>query len=66
MKLLIVLALRLSECGGDGLGLLRRVQLMHPDDFWANYTLAYELREKEPGTAVGYYRARSPLDRKRR
>ncbi len=57
VKLLTVLALRLRDSGGDGVGVLRRVQLMHPTDFWANYTLAYELRETEPGTAIGYYRA---------
>ncbi len=57
VNLLSVLATVLNNRGGDGDALLRRVQLMHPTDFWANFLLAYELREKEPGSAIGYYRA---------
>jgi len=37
---LLALGERLYIVGGDGTGLLRRVQEEHPDEFWANFTLA--------------------------
>ena len=36
--LLLALGERLHLAGGDGIGLLRRVQEQYPDDFWANFT----------------------------
>jgi serine/threonine-protein kinase len=38
--LLLALGERLQLAGGDGVGLLRRVQEQYPDDFWTNFTLA--------------------------
>jgi serine/threonine-protein kinase len=38
--LLLALGERLQLVGGDGVGLLRRVQEQFPDDFWVNLTLA--------------------------
>jgi serine/threonine-protein kinase len=38
--LLLALGERLQLAGGDGVGLLRRVQKHDPDDFWTNFTLA--------------------------
>jgi tetratricopeptide (TPR) repeat protein len=38
--LLLALGERLQLAGGDGIGLLRRVQEQYPDDFWTNFTLA--------------------------
>ena len=57
VQLLAALGERLQGVGGDAAGLLRRVQLRHPDDFWANFVLGVELGEKEPVAAVGYLRA---------
>jgi eukaryotic-like serine/threonine-protein kinase len=41
--LLLALGERLQLAGGDGVGLLRRVQEQYPDDFWANFTLGRAL-----------------------
>jgi len=41
--LLLALGERLHLAGGDGIGLLRRVQGQYPDDFWVNFTLARAL-----------------------
>jgi eukaryotic-like serine/threonine-protein kinase len=41
--LLLALGERLQLAGGDGVGLLRRVQEQYPNDFWANFTLARAL-----------------------
>jgi serine/threonine-protein kinase len=37
--LLLALGERLQLAGGEGTGLLRRVQEQYPDDFWVNFTL---------------------------
>jgi tetratricopeptide (TPR) repeat protein len=37
--LLLALGEQLQLAGGDGIGLLRRVQEQYPDDFWVNFTL---------------------------
>jgi eukaryotic-like serine/threonine-protein kinase len=39
-SLLLALGERLQLAGGDGAGLLRRVQEQYPNDFWTNFTLA--------------------------
>jgi serine/threonine-protein kinase len=57
VHLLMALGERLQATGGEATGFLRRVQLDHPADFWANFTLGTALDEREPGGAVGYYRA---------
>jgi serine/threonine-protein kinase len=38
-------------------GLLRRALARHADDFWLNFQMGNALYEREPGEAVGYYRA---------
>jgi tetratricopeptide (TPR) repeat protein len=61
VPLLLALGERLTECGEDGLGFLRRVREQHPEDFWANFTLALALHgaERRPGgdpaPALAYY-----------
>jgi tetratricopeptide (TPR) repeat protein len=61
VPLLLALGERLSATGEDGLGFLRRVREQHPEDFWANFTLALALHgaERRPGgdpkPALAYY-----------
>ena len=43
VPLLLALGERLSAAGEDEVGLLRRVREQHPEDFWANFTLALAL-----------------------
>ncbi|OWK45453.1 serine/threonine-protein kinase [Fimbriiglobus ruber] len=57
VQLHISLAFRLQKAGGDALGLFKRVQAAHPDDFWATYLLACELDLRADPNAIGYYRA---------
>jgi serine/threonine-protein kinase len=55
VSLLLALGERLTACGEDGVGLLRRVQEQHPEDFWANFTLALALHgpQRYPGGKSG-------------
>ena len=61
LPLLLALGERLSATGEDGVGYLRRVREQHPEDFWANFTLALALHgpERRPGgdptPALAYY-----------
>jgi tetratricopeptide (TPR) repeat protein len=61
VSLLLALGERLTACGEDGVGFLRRVREQHPEDFWANFTLALALHgpERYPGgnsaPALVYY-----------
>jgi serine/threonine-protein kinase len=57
VQLLVALGERLRATGGDATGFLRRVQLEHPADFWTNFRLGNALESRQPGEAVGYYRA---------
>jgi tetratricopeptide (TPR) repeat protein len=60
-SLLLALGERLQLAGGDGIGLLRRVQEQYPDDFRTNFTLANALygaekqRKGDPARAAAYY-----------
>jgi tetratricopeptide (TPR) repeat protein len=42
---------------GDGVGLLRRVQAAHPNDFWAAFWLGEVLAARGDPDAAGYFRA---------
>jgi serine/threonine-protein kinase len=53
----LALAWRLGRLGGDDVGLLRRVQFAHPNDFWATFRLAMVLDRSHDPDAIGYYRA---------
>jgi eukaryotic-like serine/threonine-protein kinase len=61
IPLLLALGERLSATGEDGVGFLRRVREQHPEDFWANLTLALALhgagrqRRGDPEPALVYY-----------
>jgi serine/threonine-protein kinase len=61
VPLLLALGERLTACGEDGLGFLRRVREQHPEDFWVNFTLALALHGAErhprgdPAPALVYY-----------
>jgi tetratricopeptide (TPR) repeat protein len=61
VPLLLALGERLSAIGEDGAGFLQRVREQHPEDFWANFTLALALHraERHPGRdlrrALAYY-----------
>jgi serine/threonine-protein kinase len=57
VQLLVALGTRLSATGGNAVEFLRRVQRAHPADFWGNFELGLALEKREPGEAVGYYRA---------
>jgi serine/threonine-protein kinase len=54
-QLVVALGEQLLRLGGDAVGLLRRAQGRHPDDFWLNLELG--LLEDEPAEAAAYYRA---------
>jgi eukaryotic-like serine/threonine-protein kinase len=61
--LLLALGERLDLAGGDGIGLLRRVQEQYPEDFWVNFTLARALHcAVRQGT--GDWRAATPYYQK--
>jgi tetratricopeptide (TPR) repeat protein len=59
--MLLALGERLSATGADGVGFLRRVREQHPDDFWANFTLALVPHGAgrrpggDPALALAYY-----------
>jgi serine/threonine-protein kinase len=59
---LLALGERLQLAGGDGIGLLRRVQEQYPGDFWTNFTLARALHgvvrqgQGVPTAVAAYYR----------
>jgi serine/threonine-protein kinase len=55
VPLLVAFGRRLT--GGNATEFLRRVQRAHPADFWANFELGTGLAKREPGEAVGYFRA---------
>jgi serine/threonine-protein kinase len=64
VPLLLALGERLSASGEDGVGFLRRVREQHPEDFWANVTLALALHGAgrtppplagDPAPALVYY-----------
>jgi serine/threonine-protein kinase len=64
VPLLLALGERLSATGEDGVGFLRRVREQHPEDFWANFTLALALHGAgrtppplvgDPAPALVYY-----------
>jgi serine/threonine-protein kinase len=57
VQLLVALGRRLQATGGDATAFLARVHRVHPADFWANIELGNSLSKREPGEAVGYYRA---------
>jgi serine/threonine-protein kinase len=60
VSLLLALGERLQAAGGDALAFVRRVQYAHPDDFWANLTLAVlifrsPMDNSEKVQAIPYY-----------
>jgi serine/threonine-protein kinase len=61
VPLLLALGERLSATGKDGVGFFRRVREQHPEDFWANFTLALALHGAarhpggNPAPALVYY-----------
>ena len=55
---LLALATRAAATGADPIPFLKRVQGMHPGDFWANLALGDALRGKNaPAEAIRYYQA---------
>jgi tetratricopeptide (TPR) repeat protein len=56
-QLLILLAMKLGQADREAELLLRAAQRQHPEDFWLNFALGKELRERKPAEAVGFYRA---------
>jgi serine/threonine-protein kinase len=64
LPLLLALGEQLSATGEDGIGFLRRLREQHPEDFWANLTLALALHGAgrtppplvgDPAPALVYY-----------
>ena len=60
VSLLLALGERFQAVGGDGIGFVRKVQQAHPDDFWANFTLAAMIdgagvESKDKIQAIPYY-----------
>ena len=55
---LLALATRAAATGADPISFLKRVQGMHPGDFWVNLALGDALRGKNaPAEAIRYYQA---------
>lgn len=51
-------ALRQAEANDESVAVLRRAQLLYPDDFWVNHELAESLlRANDAAEALGYARA---------
>ncbi|QDV68964.1 Serine/threonine-protein kinase PknB [Rosistilla carotiformis] len=57
VQLLRAIGDRIGDAGMDTIAFRKQVQLAHADDFLANFTLADDLREREPAEAVRYYQA---------
>jgi eukaryotic-like serine/threonine-protein kinase len=58
LSLLLAVAERWQQAGGKTVPFLTKVQVAHPNDFWANIVLGNALREgKAPQDAVAYYEA---------
>jgi Flp pilus assembly protein TadD len=57
LPLLRAIQLRLTAEHKDPVPLLTRIQEVHPDDFWINYTLGGALIYRNPGEAVRYLQA---------
>jgi serine/threonine-protein kinase len=58
LPLLVAVAERLQDLGGDAVEFLKRVDRGRPGDFSVNFRLGFALMHKRsPGDAVGYYRA---------
>jgi eukaryotic-like serine/threonine-protein kinase len=58
VSLLIALANRLEQAGENPIPFLSKVQADHPDDFWANFVLANQLRDGgAAGDSIRYYQA---------
>jgi serine/threonine-protein kinase len=57
VSLLLALAQRLGESGGDSPAFLKRVQIAYPADFFVNLVLGDALLGPAPVEAGGYYRA---------
>lgn len=61
VSLILLLASLLDDAGGDSVGLLRRVQRAHPDEFWTNVLLGELLDARGDIDAIGYYRTAHAL-----
>jgi Flp pilus assembly protein TadD len=57
VPLLLSLAKRANAAGVDPVPFLKKVQQAHPDDLYANLSLAEGLLANDPGEAVRYYQA---------
>jgi len=59
VSLQLALAERLADAKGDSLAFIRKIQLAHPADFWANMTLGNEFMRhvNKANEAAGYFRA---------
>jgi serine/threonine-protein kinase len=57
VSLLLMLGERFRAAGGDAQEFLKRVQEVHPADFWANIALGDALFRIAPVEAASYYRA---------
>lgn len=56
LALPLALGERLGALGGDSIGFLRRIQIAHPSDFWANYAIGWAVHQDSPEQALGYFR----------
>jgi serine/threonine-protein kinase len=62
VPLLLALAEHLKAFGDDPTPFLTRVQQAHPGDFWANFSLAEALKQKNnPQEAIRYYQAAAAI-----
>lgn len=57
MSLMINLSERIRQIGGNSVPFLKRMQEIHPEDFWANYVLGLAVHGQNAGESVRYYQA---------
>lgn len=58
-----VVGQQILQKGGDAAPFLKRVQQVHPEDFWVNITLAMSTFRKNPAESIRYFQAAIAMDR---
>jgi serine/threonine-protein kinase len=61
VSILVALGRQIDLAKGDARPFCRRVQLQHPEDFWANLLLASVLEERHDPESIDYYLAARAL-----
>lgn len=57
IALMIDLSDRFHQIGGNPVPFLKRIQQVHPDDFWINYALGVAVQRQNASESMRYYQA---------